>query len=37
MTSVPRLDDREGQRAAEPIFTKGWLPSRAIKTFDCEE
>lgn len=37
VTSVPRLDDQDGKRSAEPIFTKGWLPSRALKTYDCEE
>lgn len=37
VTSVPRLDDQEGKRAAEPIFTQGWARSRHLKTFDCED
>lgn len=37
VTSVPRLDDQEGKRAAEPIFTKGWAEKRFLKTYDCED
>ena len=36
VTSVPRLDDQEGKRAAEPIFTQGWAESRFLKPYDCE-
>ena len=37
VTSVPRLDDREGKRSAEPIFTQGWAESRFLRAEDCEE
>lgn len=36
VTSVPRLDDREGKRSAEPIFTQGWIETRFLKPTDCD-